>query len=461
MLTSRQIRIAASTLMLVTVVAPAADAERLREALRYAYQNNPQLQAARARLRAIDEQTPQALSNHMPKVGLSGDYGYNKKYKTVAAGGNSKLYPGNVELTVSQPIFRGFRTMHALKKAKASILAGRQNLKNTEQTVLLNAITAYMDVLRDGQIVQHRRRNISVLRRHLRAARRRLEVGAASKTDEAQARLRLARARAELGPARANLQSSRARYASIVGHAPSKLRLPRLHRSLKPRSLGDAIDQAAAINPTILEARHAEEAARNAINEVKGELLPTVNVEASYAWKHNYLSRGNRERDMTIMGRVHMPLYQGGNVVSRIRQARQTRSQRRYEASNSQAQTQARVISAWEQISAAKAQIAAGKAEISAARQALKGVRKEYLAGQRTMLDVLDATRELTGAQIALSNGYHDKAVAHYTLLASVGVLTSADLRLDAAPYRPKINRERVKYNLVDLGLRLQIRPDE
>lgn len=460
MLNSRFTCIAASALLLTTMWTQTAQAERLREALRHTYQNNPQLQAARARLRAIDELTPQALSNHMPKVGLSGDYGLNKKYRSVSSGGNSKLYPGNVELTVSQPLFRGFRTLHAVKKAKASIRAGRQNLKNTEQSVLLEAITAYMDVLRDSQVVKHRRRNIDGLRRHLRAARRRLQVGAASKTDEAQARLRLARSRAELGPARGRLQASRARYASIVGHAPSRLRLPRLHKSLRPRTLSEAIDQAAELNPVILEARHAEEAARNAINEVKGELLPTVNIEASYAWKYNYLTRGNRERDMTIMGRVHMPLYQGGGVVSRIRQARQTRTQRRYEASNSQAQTQARVISAWEQIAAARSQIRAGKAEVSAARQALKGVRKEYLAGQRTMLDVLDATQELTSAKISLSNGYHDKGVAHYTLLAAVGVLTSADLRLDAQPYRPEINRKRVQYNLVDLGLRLQILPD-
>ncbi len=460
LLNSRLIRIAACTLVPIIVWASNTHAERLREALRHTYENNPEIKAARARLRAIDEKTPQALSNHMPQVGLSGEYGLNKKYRSIAAGGNSKLYPGTVELTVSQPLFRGFRTLHALKKAKASILAGRESLKSTEQTVLLDAVTAYMDVLRDAQIVQHRKRNIAVLRRHLRAARRRLEVGAASKTDEAQARLRLARARAELGPAKARLRASRARYASIVGHAPSAPQLPRLHRSLMPRNLGEAIEQAAAINPAILESRHAEEAARNEINEVKGELLPTVNLEASYSWRHNYLSRGNRERDMTIMGRVNMPLYQGGNVVSRIREARQTRAQRRYEAASSQAQIQARVIAAWEQIAAAKAQIAAGKYEIAAARQALKGVRKEYLAGQRTMLDVLDATQELTSAEISLSNGYHDKVVAHYTLLATVGVLTSADLQLDVVPYQPKINRERVKYNLVDLGLRLQILPD-
>ncbi|MGI9462969.1 MAG: TolC family protein, partial [Aestuariivirgaceae bacterium] len=135
-----------------TQLTTAASAETLAQALTSAYRENPQLLSERARQRVTDEQVPQALSGWRPTVIANGDAGLqHTDTKTGAGTANTDTEPAGVSIELSQPIFRGFRTINETRRAESNIEAGRQNLLSVEQQVLFDASTAFMNVVRDRQ----------------------------------------------------------------------------------------------------------------------------------------------------------------------------------------------------------------------------------------------------------------------------------------------------------------------
>ena len=180
-----------------------------------------------------------------------------------------------------QPIFRGFRTKNAVSAAEATVRAGWETLRIAESSVLLEAVTAYMDVVRDQAIVRLRENNVTVLTRDLQATQDRFNVGEVTRTDVAQAQARRAGAVAALDLARANLKTSRATFERVVGHPPSNLVEPRPSR-LVPKTLAESTEIAARESPSVVAALYREQAARFAIDLIRGERLPTVQLEANY-----------------------------------------------------------------------------------------------------------------------------------------------------------------------------------
>jgi hypothetical protein len=272
-----------------------AAADTIAEAMASAYLGNPTLQAERARQRATDEQVPQALSGWRPTVVLRVDGGYEWGRSTTegpaavpvpdpptvtrtTSGDNT---PARVSIGLSQPIFRGFRTVSETARAEANVAAGGQILLAVEQQVLLDASVAYMNVLRDREIVVMRQRTVEALGEQQRGAQARFDVGEITRTDVEQARARLSRAEAELAAARANLAASAALYVQVIGHAPGTLRYPEVSARV-PRTLEEALAIANRLNPQLLAAAFNAEAARHQIDFVQADLLPSISLEADF-----------------------------------------------------------------------------------------------------------------------------------------------------------------------------------
>ena len=421
-------------------------AETLKAALASAYMNNPELRAERARQRATDEGVPQALSGWRPVISGSGDLGKSRTKSWSGAGSTvSRLDPRGFGISITQPIFSGLRTVNGVKQAEASVLAGREALLNLEQNILLNSITAYLDVLRDTAILRLRRNNHTVLQAQLRSTRARFDVGELTRTDVAQARARVSGALSEVNAARANLASSRAVFRQNIGHAPGSLRYPRSIASKLPRSKKQAYQIAMSEHPAILASAHTEEAARHNIKVTRGELYPSVSAEAAYSrrWEPSSLTR--KTATASITGRLTIPLYQGGAVYSRLRQAKHTHAQRSLELDKTRAAVRASVSSAWEGLNAARAQIIAAQQQVRAARIALNGVRQEAKVGQRTTLDVLNAQQELLDANVSLVLSERNATVASYSLLSAIGRLSARYLALPVKLHDPTVNYRHVR----------------
>ncbi len=157
-------------------------------------------------VRATDESVPQALSGYKPTVTatLQPGQGYTSTVAKVASPAGVPSYPrtsfgsspSSANFTVTQNLFNGFQTANRVRQAESNTSAARETLRVAEQTILQNAATAYMDLLRDSALLELQRRNVEVLQEQLRQTRDRFNVGEVTRTDVAQAESRLAQGRA-------------------------------------------------------------------------------------------------------------------------------------------------------------------------------------------------------------------------------------------------------------------------
>ena len=441
-----------SFLMLMAVIQP-VHAESLADAMAQAYMSNPTIRAARAGQRATDEQVPQALSGWRPTVTVEGKVGHAETEVTPSGSSvekNSATDPGSLSITLNQPLFRGFKTVNGTKAAEATVAAGQQGLLATEQTILLQAVQAYMNVVRDRSIVSLRQKNVSVLDEQLRASDERFKVGEVTRTDVAQARARVSQAQALLAAARASLAASSAGYIKIVGSPPGTLRYPKIAKL--PTSLDTALATASETNPNVLAAALVAEASTHQIEVVKGDLLPTVSLQAQASVTDDLGVNGGTTESASVLGVISVPLYEGGRVYSSVRQAKQTASQKRIQVIEANRAVRESVTVAWNNLLASRQTIIAANSQVSASSLALDGVRQENAAGSRTTLDVLNAESEVFDARISLVNAEHDAVVAAYQLLSSMGQLTARHLELAVDYYDVDQNYGAVRNKWIGTG---------
>lgn len=421
-------------------------AETLAEALTAAYLSNPQLLARRAQGRAMHEGMPQALANWRPSLtlNLQGGRGRYEDSRSISSLDQIRtLRSGSVGIT--QPLYRGGRTVAATKEAEAKIHAEWAQLINVEQTVLKDAVQAYLDVVRDKAVLELDISNEQVLQRQLEATRDRFRVGEITQTDVAQAEARLARATATRLAAEGTLQSSRVTYERVVGTMPGNdLVFPPSPANL-PQSLPEATEAAMAVNPLVNAAEYTARAAQHGVNRVQGELRPTVNLEGrlSRSWDQAY--RDSRTEAAEIMVTVNVPLYQQGTVYARLREAKHIAGQRRLESNQAQRTAIESATQAWEEWQSTRAQIESFQAQIVAAEVALEGVKREAQVGSRTVLDVLNAEQELVDARVALVRAWRDELQAEYQLLTAVGRMTAKAIGLKVDIYDPNVHYRAIK----------------
>ena len=350
-----------------------ASAESLIEAMVSAYTGNPTLKGERARQRGTDEQVPQALSGWRPTVVVDGAISNEWDDSSVAA--STEVTPKSVSIGLSQPIFRGFKTIYGTKAAEANVEAGKQGLLAVEQDILFQAIQAYMNVIRDRQVVALRQESVDVLKKQLGAADERFKVGEITRTDVAQAQASVSESQSNLAFAKSNLAASVANYINVVGHRPENLKYPKLARL--PKTLDEAQAIAEEVNPNILAAAYVEESANYDTEVVKGDLLPIVDLLASATLNANPSPAESWSERATVAVVLTIPLYEAGQVYSSVRQAKQVASQRRLEVIQAGRAVRETVSVSWNDLIAAREIIRSAKEEVSAANLALDGVRQE------------------------------------------------------------------------------------
>jgi outer membrane protein len=440
--------------------------ETLQQALADAYLVNPDLAAARAKLRAIDEQVGVAKAGLRPTVTASADTGYANTHNSITGNNpdaeanfgpdgdiisDGSTNPRGYALGLSQPLFEGFQNLNAVRQAKASVQAGREDLREAEQAVLLAAMTAYADVVRDQTIVRLREDNVAALTKERARTKAEFTIGEVTRTDMAQAEARLSGAIAFLNAARADLKASRATYEKVIGHPPGKLAFPPSIFNRLPTTLNDAKTLSDGENPAILSAVYEEEASLYQVNQIMGELLPSVTLEAQYQQRYDLSKVLDGEEAATVVGRVTVPLYQGGGVSARVRQAKQTNTQFKRQVESARLGAHSAVLSSWGILQTSGPEIAAARAAVASNKIALVGTRKEQSVGRRTTLDVLNAQRELVESEIGLVVALHDRLVAEYSLAAAVGRLDAQSLGLSTPYYDPTEHYDDVKNKWVGL----------
>ena len=415
-----------------------ARAETLQDALTDAYSTNPQLQSERAHLRAVDEGVPQALSNWRPTVELSSSGGIQKQWNS----GPPPLFfppfqnmlPTIVDAQISQPLYRGGRTVAQTAVAEKNIEAERAKLEVSEESIFFSVIQAYLDVVRDQATLELSINNEQLLRKQLESTQEQFRVGTLTRTDVAQAQAQLASAVASRNQAEGNLQVSRANYERAVGHVPPKLE-PTKTRPVLPTTRDMALTLAAAKNPNVIAAQFVEDASRDQIAVIRGQLLPTISVVGSYQRLDATSFAHDLTTNASVVAQISVPLYEGGAIYSQTRQAIQTVGQMQGLTDDARRAAVQSATQAWETIVSDRAQVKSLQETVKAAEVAFEGTQAEQRVGTRTILDVLITEQQLFTARVQLVTVQHDLALAEFNLAQQVGRLTAADLKLKVKLY--------------------------
>jgi outer membrane protein len=433
----------------VAFSAASARAESLPDALAKAYQTNPQLNAERARQRGTDENVPQALAGYRPQIVASLGAGL-QAVRDLLPGNTiqtATLKPWTIGVTVTQTLFNGFKTANSVRVAELLVRSGREALRNVGQGVLLDAVTAYMNVLSNQSLVEAQRANVAFLRETQGITQKRLNAGDVTPTDTAQAEARLNRGLADLNAAEVSLAISQATYAQVIGNPPVQLRPAETVDRFGPRSRDDATGIAFNQHPAVMAAGFDVDVASTSIRVAESSLMPTITVQGS-------VSRA-RDNDPTlstfgtdqasVIGQLNQPIYDGGLAASQTRQAKEVASQSRLVLEQVRNQARTAAVGAWVANEGAKIAVSASESEVRAATVALQGVQREAAGGQRTTVDVLNAQQDLISAKARLIGAQRDRVIASYTLLAAIGRLDVKTLNLNTPDYLPDVHYHQVR----------------
>lgn len=441
---------AAAALLLSFAGTAPSFADTIEAALVRAYQNNPQLNAQRASVRATDENVPQALSGYRPKVSITASGGYQYTDAIVSSAGvaiplHGVQVPRAVGATVTQSLYNGNQTANRTRAAEGQVSAAREGLRVLEQTVMLSAATIYMDYLRDAATVEVQKSNVRVLEQTLKQTRDRFNVGEVTRTDVAQSEAQLAAGRTQLLTAESNLTTTRSNFRRIIGNDPVALQAGSPVDRFLPPSLPGAVDLALIENPNVTAAMYGIDVSFLNVKVNEGALFPSVTLQASAQQGYDQSISQPRGFTAAAIAQINVPIYQGGAEYSLIRQSKETLAQQRLALEQVRDQTRASVAQAWGQLLAGKAQVSSAQAQVQASEIALNGVREEAKAGQRTTLDVLNAQQALVNARVALVTAQHDRVVASYAVLNAVGRLSPVTMKLNTNVYDPSVHYHQVR----------------
>ncbi|WP_299952759.1 TolC family outer membrane protein [uncultured Roseobacter sp.] len=435
--------------LLVVLAGQQMKAETLADALVGAYKTSGLLEQNRALLRAADEDVAAAVAALRPilsySADLTRDFGDRRSLTTTGSSTSSQLESttGTIGLAASLLLYDGGATSLGVDAAKETVLGTRQQLISLEQSVLLRAVSAYLNVVAAREFVSLRQNNLRLLTQELRAAQDRFEVGEVTRTDVAQAEASLAEARSGLATAQGDLLQAVEEYRNVVGNTPGQLSpppsLPRLESNVE-----NARARAIQSHPDLRAAQHFVAVAELNILRAKAALSPTVSAVGSLGVSEDF---GNSDytRSGSIGIELSGPIYRGGALSSGIRSAMASRDSQRGNLIEVRKQVSQDVGNAYASLAAQRASLQASEERIRAARIAFEGVREEATLGARTTLDVLDAEQELLDAETSRISAQANLYVAAYAVLQATGRLTARDLSLGVQQYDPSAYYDLVK----------------
>lgn len=413
-----------------------ARAEDIFKVLGRTYNTNPTLQAGRASLRSTDENVALAKSGYRPNLSLNGAYrdGEDKIKKGVGTGSDYNSLVGTAN--VSQPVFSGFSTVNSVKSADRAVKAAQNQLLNIEQSVLLEASTAYLDVLQNRAIVDLQKNNEELLKKKLDETLERFKVGEVTRTDVSQARARHSQAVSDRIASEGNLQASVATYVELIGAEPDELVEPTQMKNFLPENYDDALKIALNNSYTIKQAQHLYAAKGYEVYANTGALFPTISLDGSIGRVKSERGDVETTTDNAEWGvNLNIPLYEGGATRAKIRQSKYQKWQAQEVVLEAKRSVKASVQSTWELMKSNESQLSAIADQINANAIALEGVQKEEALGNRTILDVLDAYQELLNSKVNDVKARRAYYVSAMQLLASMGKMTAKNLKLDVELY--------------------------
>jgi len=435
-----------------------AKSDTIQDALARSYVVSPELNAQRASTRAVDELLPQAKGQWLPQATGQGNLGVlnqqllSSRFNNSAFGGEDGIdlktitNPIGANLVVSMNIFNGFRGINGINQAEAQIHQARASLRYTEMTILGQAATAYMNLMRDTAAYEIQSDAVKVYEQQVTDTKERLAGGEATLTEVYQAEEYLSESRRQRVNAFTALQSSTAAYKQIILTVPSQLSPASPIDNLLPKKISEALRIADAQHPLADAARYNVDVTRYAVKIAEGQLAPTINIQGRFGQQWNFFgTSGQRLYEGLGSVQVNVPIYEGGVYYSQIRQAKEKYAEAQLLCDRQINRIHQDIESYWAQWQNASKYLDAVRQRVKNAEAALAGLREGLKYGQGTTWDVLNYQSRVYSARIEFVTAQRDRILSSYNLMFAIGSLTVEDLGLDVPKYEVSDHYNRVK----------------
>lgn len=438
-----------TALLLGTVTfAPAAVwAETLTDALISAYRNSHLLEQNQAVLRAADEDVATAYGALLPVVQFTAQHFTIAKesFPTFGPSYFATSLSGDMQLSASLTLLDFGRNRANIAIKNELVVASQQSLVNVEQQILLDAVSAYVNMSLQTELVAAQQSNVHLVTQDLQAAKDRFDVGEVTKTDVAQAEAQLALANAQLAAAQGQYNIARENYNAKIGHYPSGLAsLPRT--PLLVKNIDEARVIALRSHPVIIQAQHQAKAADLGVEYAKAQFLPTISGIAAYSDPYEGSNYSFVKPTSSLQLNFTQTIYAGGQLSSGFRKAIAQQEQTHAALLQTGVSVTFSVGQAWANILVANASISANNEQIRAAQAAYDGIVQEAALGSRTTLDVLNAAQTLLSAKASALQAQANLYIGQYTLLSTMGLLTASHLKLGIPTFDPQVYYNAVKH---------------
>lgn len=423
----------------------------LLDALSSAYEFNPKLKAERQKLFQKDELMPQALAEFRPKV-----EGYYEKGKIdTALSGSNFVVDGvrtetNSGIKITQPIFNGGKSINNLSSAKFEIFSQRYDLKNFEQKIFLDVIKIYSSLASKLSEVQLDKKNVEFLKQQLNQANDQFEIGEITLTDVSIAQARLLLAEANLIKSESELLSLRSKYKITVGIDSKN---PEFFFDF-PEIISDLdtyILNCLKKNPQIKSTDYLIKSTKKKVNSLYSSKLPSINLEAEARKSKGYFRSDSSREVMTAFAKLDFPIYQSGLASSKIREIKKELQALKELKKSQSYDLKYDATFSWSNFKSSQVKIEANRKQIDANKKFLEGLKQEFLLGERTILDILDAEQELIESEFNLVKSYEENFNAYFELLFYSGNLNSIFLKLPVKQFDNTKNFNDVKFKWLDI----------
>jgi outer membrane protein len=396
-----------------------------------ALENDAQIRAARATRNSTLEEKPQAVAQLLPTLGLSADA--NQVHREVKeTGGGSETYDNSsASLSLSQPIYRHEYWVQ-LEQADQQVAKAEAEYAAAEQELMVRTAQAYFDVLAAQDSLEFAQAETEAISRQLDQAKQRFDVGLIAITAVHEAQAAFDQSRADLIAAENALGDAWEALREIIKQKPASLSVLTEDLPLNapvPQNIDEWSGKAQQQNLSIRAAEKDTEIARENISLQRAGHLPTLDLVGSHTVSRTDLSTGSDVDSSSIGVQLNLPLFAGGSVVSRTRQAEYDLEAAQEGLDAQRRSVERQVRDAYRGVLASISQVEALKASTVSAQSALEATEAGFEVGTRTMVDVLSAQRDLYQTRSNYSNVRYNYILSGLLLKQAAGILTQDDLK--------------------------------
>ena len=402
-------------------------ADTLQETISYTIETNPEVLISINRFRAGQESITIEQAGYLPRLGVSGRTGLQRKHSRTS-GGNSKTTDrlGEATISIQQMLFDGFRTSSRLEGARMDSRSRSLMMHSRAESVALKVAEVYLKVIRSEQLVELARENLAVHDEIFDQIHQRTDSGLSRSSDLEQIRSRRARASANLVTAINTLSNGRSEFFSIVDRKAARLVMPGVDNSMLPVTLDEAMALAGQQNPSILAATYDIKTYESQADATKSNFLPQLDIEVGQTWsdiRSDIPTSDGRTDTLSAMLNFSYSIYNGGADKARRREAAWKVEEARASRELNYRNVTRDLRLAWDAFIYLDGQVRYLKEHITASREVAKAYQQQFRLGKRSLLDLLDTENELFQSQRDFIQTVHEEIFSRYRVLHSTGSL--------------------------------------